>query len=206
LGEKTRTKVLGLGIERVEIRALHGAQRLGLLPGAQEHILQQQDGKRRFMEVVRGLSQAFALCAASDEATAIRDDVAFFQTVRAALSKGSGGSSKSPEEIDAAVRQLVSKAIVASDQIIDVFTAAGLKRPDISILDDRFLAEVRGLKHKNVAAELLARLLKDEIQARSKKNVVQGRLFSEQLRNYWRQAPRSPPIHGRTALRRAYRR
>jgi type I restriction enzyme R subunit len=159
-----------------------GTERLSLLPPAQEHILRQTDGKKRFVQVVVELSRAFALCAASDEATAIRDDIAFFQAVQAALVKRSGASERSPEEIDAAVRQLVAKAIVADDGIIDVFTAAGLKRPDISILDDRFLAEIRGLKHKNVAAELLERLLKDEIRLRSRKNAVQGQLFSEKLK------------------------
>lgn len=160
-----------------------GPQRLALLPAAQEHILLQTDGKKRFVQIVVELSRAFSLCAASDEATAIRDDVAFFQAVQAALSKRTGDGKTSPENIDAAIRQLVSKAIVANDGIIDVFTAAGLKRPDISILDDRFLAEIRGLKHKNVAAELLERLLRDEIKTRSKKNAVQGKLFSEKLKN-----------------------
>ncbi len=128
------------------------------------------------------LSRAFALCAASDEATAIRDDVSFFQALQAALNKQTTQTSKSPEQIDAAVRQLVSKAIVADGQIIDVFTAAGLPRPDISILSDQFLAEVRGLKHRNVAAELLEKLLKDELKVRAKRNVVQAQLFSDKLR------------------------
>ncbi len=159
-----------------------GAQKLSLLPAAQEHILKQKDGKKRFIQVVAEISRAFALCAASDEATDIRDDIAFFQAVQAALSKRSGERQRSPEEVDAAIRQLVAKAIVADEGIIDVFTAAGLKRPDISILDERFLAEIRGLKHKNVAAELLERLLNDEIKLRSKKNAVQGQLFSEKLK------------------------
>lgn len=159
-----------------------GTERLSLLPAAQEHILSQEDGKKRFVQVVVDLSRAFALCAASDEATEIRDDIAFFQAVQAALAKRSAPGGRSPEDIEAAVRQLVAKAIVAEDGIIDVFTAAGLKRPDIGILDDRFLAEIRNLKHKNVAAELLERLLKDEIKLRSKKNVVQGQLFSEKLK------------------------
>ncbi len=104
------------------------------------------------------------------------------QTVQAALSKHSSGGRKSPEDLDAAVRQLVSKAIVADGQIIDVFTAAGLKRPDISILSDQFLAEVRGLKHRNVAAELLEKLLNDEIKVRSRRNLVQSQLFSDKLK------------------------
>jgi len=159
-----------------------GPQRLALIPAAQEHVLEQEDGKKRFVQVVTELSRAFALCAACDEATAIRDDVAFLQTIQAALSKQSFGNRKSPENLDAAIRQLVSKAIVADGQIIDVFTAAGLKRPDISILSDQFLAEVRGLKHRNVAAELLEKLLKDEIRVRSKRNLVQSQLFSDKLK------------------------
>ncbi len=160
----------------------NSGQKLALIPAGQEHVLQQEDGKKRFIQVVMELSRAFALCAASDEATEIRDDVAFFQAVSAALSKQSTNRRKSPEEIDAAVRQLVSKAITTDGQVIDVFTAAGLPKPDISILDDRFLAEVRGLKHKNVAAELLEKLLKDELKVRAKRNLVQSQLFSEKLK------------------------
>jgi type I restriction enzyme R subunit len=158
------------------------AERLSLIPAGQEHILEQEDGKKRFVQVVTELSRAFALCAASDEATAIRDDVSFLQAIAAALNKQSGGSSHSPEQIDAAVRQLVSSAITTDGQVIDVFTAAGLPRPDIGILSDQFLAEVRGLKHKNVAAELLEKLLKDELKVRARRNVVQSQLFSEKLR------------------------
>ena len=157
------------------------AQRLALIPAGQEHVLEQEDGKARFLKVVTELSRAFALCAATDEAEELRDDIAFFQAIRAALAKPTG-ERRSPEYLDHAVRQLVSKAIMADDGIIDVFTAAGLKKPDISILSDQFLAEVRGLKHKNVAAELLAKLLKDEIKTRSPRNLVQGRQFSEMLK------------------------
>ena len=128
------------------------------------------------------LSRAFALCAASDEATEIRDDISYFQTLQAALSKQTNRNTKTPEQMDAAIRQLVSKAITTEGQVIDVFTAAGLPRPDISILSDQFLAEVRGLKHKNVAAELLEKLLKDELRLRSKHNLVQSQLFSEKLK------------------------
>lgn len=158
------------------------SEKIKLIPGAQEHILEQEDGKKRFVQVVTELSRAFALSAASDEATAIRDDVAFFQTVQAALNKQAGKSGKNPEQLDAAVRQLVSKAITTEGQVIDVFTAAGLPRPDIGILSDKFLAEVRGLKHKNVAAELLEKLLKDEIKVRSKRNFVQAKQFSDKLK------------------------
>jgi type I restriction enzyme R subunit len=157
-------------------------ERLALIPAGQEHILEQEDGKKRWVQVVTEVSRAFALCAASDEATEIRDDVSFFQALQAALNKQSGKNHKTPEQIDAAIRQLVSKAITTEGQVIDVFTAAGLPKPDISILSDQFLAEVRGLKHKNVAAELLEKLLKDELKVRSKRNVVQSQIFSEKLK------------------------
>jgi type I restriction enzyme, R subunit len=158
------------------------AERLALLPAGQEHILAQEDGKQRCVQVVMELSSAFALSAASDEAVKIRDDVSYFQALQAALNKRSGTSGKSPEQIDAAIRQLVSSAITTDGQVIDVFTAAGLPKPDISILSDQFLSEVRGLKYKNVAAELLEKLLKDELKVRSKRNLVQSQVFSEKLK------------------------
>ena len=158
------------------------AQRLQLLPAAQEHILQQDNGKPRWLQVVAELSRAFALSAGSDEATAIRDDVSFFQALQAALAKQTSSTSKTPEQINAAIRQLVSKAITTDGEVIDVFTAAGLPKPDISILSDEFLADVRGLQHKNVAAELLRKLLNDELRVRSQRNLVQGQVFSEKLK------------------------
>ena len=157
-------------------------ERLALIPAGQEHILEQDDGKRRWVQVIAELSRAFALCAASDAATAIRDDVSFFQTLQAALNKQSSQNRKSPKQIEAAIRQLASKAITTDGQVIDVFTAAGLPKPHISILNDQFLAEVRGLEHKNVAAELLEKLLKDELKVRSKRNLVQAQVFSEKLK------------------------
>lgn len=156
------------------------ADRLRLLPPAQEHILAQKDGKARFLKAVSDLSKAFALAVPHPEAIRIRDDVSFFQAVRAALAKTTTGSGKTPEELDAAIRQLVSKA-VSSDEVVDIFSAAGLKNPDISILSDEFLAEVRDLPHRNLAVELLRKLLNDEIKTRSKKNLVQSRSFAEML-------------------------
>lgn len=158
-----------------------GATKLKLLPPAQEHVLSQEDGKRRFIAVVRDLSRAFALCATSDRANELRGDIAFFQAVQAGLSKGVGSDPRDPADVDAAVRQLVDSAIAPEGGVIDVFEAAGLKRPDISILSDGFLAEVRGLKHKNVAAELLIKLLKGEIKLKSERNIVEGRKFSDML-------------------------
>jgi type I restriction enzyme R subunit len=158
-------------------------KKLALLPPAQEHILQadRAEGKQRFCRVVYDLSRAFALCPAHPEAIRIRDDVAFFQAVRAAFLKAVG-ERKSPEQLDHAIRQLVSRAVTAGEEVIDVFSAAGMKKPDISILSDEFLAEVRDLPHKNLAVELLKKLLSGEIKLRRRRNVVQSRKFSEMLK------------------------
>ena len=140
-------------------------ERVNLLPAAQEHILAQEDGKVRFTAAVTALSQAFALAVPSDESMRIRDDVGFFQAVRSALVKNTPGERRSDEELEHAIRQIISKAVV-SDEVVDIFTAAGLKKPDISILSDEFLAEVRGMPQRNLAVELLQRLLRGEIKAR----------------------------------------
>jgi type I site-specific deoxyribonuclease, HsdR family len=155
-------------------------ERLSVLPHAQEHILALDDGKRRFLQAVGDLSKAFALAVPSDEALAIRDDVGFFQAVRAVLAKGVEGGPRPDEDLDYAIRQIVSRA-VASDEVIDIFAAAGLKKPDISILSDEFLAEVRGMPQRNLAVELLQKLLKGEIRLRSRRNVVQARSFADLL-------------------------
>ena len=155
-------------------------ERLSLLPSAQEHVLKQEDGKARLLHAVTELSQAFALAVPHQDALRIRDDVGFFQAVRAVLAKGVAGEHKSDEELDHAIRQIVSKAMV-SDEVVDIFAAAGLKKPDISILSDRFLAEIRGMPQRNLAVELLQKLLKGEIRSRSKRNVVQARSFADLL-------------------------
>ena len=156
------------------------AERLGLLPAAQEHVLAQENGKERCLSAVRELSQAFALAVPHPEAIRIRDDVAFFQAVRAALSKRVSSGGKTEEELDHAVRQIVSRA-VASDGVLDIFAAAGLKKPDVSILSEEFLAEVRGMRRRNLAVELLQKLLRGELATRRRKNVVQARSFAELL-------------------------
>ena len=156
------------------------AGHLGLLPPAQEYILAQEDGKNRLLDTVRDLSQAFALAVPHDEALRIRDDVAFMQAVRASLAKRAPGEAKTAEELDLAVRQIVSRA-VASEGVVDIFAAAGLQKPDMSILSDEFLAEVRGMPQRNLAVELLRKLLSGEIHTRRLKNVVQARSFAEML-------------------------
>jgi type I restriction enzyme, R subunit len=154
--------------------------RLSLLPAAQEHILAQEDGKARLLRAVTELSQAFALAVPDEEALRIRDDVGFFQAVRAVLAKTTPGDRKTDEELDLAIRQIISKAVV-SDDVVDIFAAAGLKKPDISILSDEFLADIRGMPQRNLAVELLQKLLKGEIRVRGKRNVVQARSFAELL-------------------------
>ena len=156
------------------------AERLTLLPAAQEHILAQENGKERFVQSVRELSQAFALAVPHDEAIRIRDDVAFFQAVQSVLAKRAPAEARPEEDLDHAVRQIISRA-VASEGVIDIFAAAGLEKPDISILSDEFLAEVRGMPQRNLAVELLQKLLKGELSARRRKNIVQARSFAEML-------------------------
>jgi type I restriction enzyme R subunit len=155
-------------------------QRVSLLPRAQEHILQQQDGKARLMQAVHDLTRAFALAVPHDSALRIQDDVGFFQAVRAVLAKAGTGERKTDEELDHAVRQIVSRAIT-TEGVVDIFTAAGLARPDISILSEEFLAEVRSMPLKNVAFDLLRKLLDGEIRLRRRRNVVQARSFAAML-------------------------
>ena len=155
-------------------------ERLNLLPAAQEHVLAQEDGKERCLKAVRELSQAFALAVPHEEALRIRDDVGFLQAVRAALSKRAATEARPEEELDLAVRQIISRA-VASEGVIDIFAAAGLDKPDISVLSDEFLIEVRAMPQRNLAVELLQKLLRGELSIRRRKNIVQARSFAEML-------------------------
>ncbi len=155
-------------------------QRLGLLPSALEPVLAHQDGKNRCLRSVRELSQAFALAVPHPETLRIRDDTAFFQAVRSVLIKRAPGEVRSDEELDYAVRQLISRA-VAPEGVMDIFAAAGLDKPDISVLSDKFLAEIRGMPQPNLAVELLQKLLRGEVATRRRKNVVQARSFTEML-------------------------
>ena len=151
-----------------------------LLPSAQEHILAQENGKDRCLLAVRELSQAFALAVPHEETFRIRDDVGFFQQVRAALSKRSEAEARPEEDLDLAVRQIISRA-VTSQGVIDIFTAAGLDKPDISVLSEEFLAEVQGMPQRNLAVELLQKLLRGEVAIRRRSNMVQARSFAEML-------------------------
>ena len=179
-GRSTRSAAVS---SRASIGLLgHGGprERLSLLPAAQEHVLALDDGKQRLADAVAALSKAFALAVPHEEALAIQDDVGFFQAVKAVLMKGAAVDRRSPEEIDHAIRQIVSRA-VSSEEVIDIFAAAGLKKPDISILSDEFLAEVRAMPQRNLAVEMLQKLLKGEIKTKFRRNVVQARSFAEML-------------------------
>jgi len=156
------------------------AAQLSVLPSAQEHILKQADGKARLVKAVIDLSKAFALSVPHEETIRIRDDVAFFQAVKAALVKSEPTGGKTEYEMNLAIQQIVSRAI-APGEMIDIFAAAGLKKPDISILSDEFLAEVRNMPQKNLAVELLRKLLNNEIKTRAKRHLVQARSFFEML-------------------------
>jgi len=161
-------------------RSTKATEKVTVLPGAQEHVLAQEKGKDRFIEGVVALSKAFALAVPHPDALAIQDDVAFFQTVRGALAKRAERGQRREEDLDHAIRQIVSKAI-SSDEVVDIFQAAGLEKPDISILSDEFLAEVRDMPHRNLAVELLRKLLSGEIKTRSRRHLMQARSFGDLL-------------------------
>ena len=156
-------------------------EKLSIILQAEEHILGLQEGKDRFVREVTLLSQAFALSIPDEHAMQIKDDVAFFQAVKARLVKFEGtGTGKSDREIETAIKQIVDEALT-SDKVIDIFDAAGIKKPDISILSDEFLLEVKDMKHQNLAFELLKRILNDEIKSRAKTNLVKSQALLQML-------------------------
>lgn len=159
------------------------AQKLSMILAAEEHILGLEDGRKRYINEVIALSLAFAIAVPHEQAMDARDEVGFFQAVKARLAKfDSTGAGRSNEEIETTIRQVIDKALV-SEQVIDIFDAAGIKKPDISVLSEEFLAELKGHVHKNVAMEVLKKLLSDELKARAKKNLVQSKSLMEMLEN-----------------------
>jgi len=159
------------------------SKKLSMILAAEEHILGLEDGKKRYIDEVTALSKAYAIAIPHDQAIDAKDEVSFYQAVKARLAKFDGtGSGKTDEEIETTIRQVIDKALV-SEQVIDVFDAAGIKKPDISILSEEFLMELKGMEHKNVALEVLKKLLNDEIKSRAKKNLVKSRTFLEMLEN-----------------------
>lgn len=194
-----QSEAIALMREKLEIVAqiLHGypydeyfgadtRRKMMMLVETQDFILGIEDGKERFCKEVNALSKAFALAVPSAEAMEAKDEVAFFQAVKARLAKfdeaGGGNGGKSSAEIESAVRQLIDKAVV-SEGVVDVFDAAGIQKPDVSILSDEFMDEVRGMEQKNLAVELLRKLLNDEIKSRTKRNAMQSKKLSEMLAN-----------------------
>ena len=165
------------GFDYVQFRT----KALSMLAGAANHILGMEDGKKRFADQVLSASKAFALCCTLDDALTYRDELAFFQAIKSALTKHETQDSKLTDEAkEHALRQIISGALV-SDEVIDIFGAAGLSKPNIGVLSDEFLDDVRRMKHRNLAVELLERLLKDDIKAKFSTNVVQSAKFSELL-------------------------
>jgi type I restriction enzyme R subunit len=187
-------QAVALMLEKIEVIAAmyHGfpyeeyfvadtARKLSLILAAEEHILGLEDGRKRYINEVAAMSQAFAIAVPHEQALDAKDEVGFFQAVKARLVKFDvDAEGRSNEEIETTIRQVIDRALV-SEQVIDVFDAAGLKKPDISILSDEFLAELKGYQHKNVALEVLKKLLADELRARARTNLVQSRSLMEML-------------------------
>lgn len=159
------------------------AQKLSIILAAEDHILGLEDGKKRYTREVAALSKAFAIAIPHEQALDVKDEVSFFQAVKARLVKfDRRGPGKSDQDIETAIRQVIDQALI-SEQVIDVFDAAGIKKPDISILSEEFLMELKGMAHKNIAMEVLKKLLNDEIKTRLKTNLVKGKSLMEMLEN-----------------------
>jgi type I restriction enzyme R subunit len=190
----TQEQAVQLMLEKLEIvsQLFHGfpyeayfesdtGRKLSIILGAEEHILSQENGKKRLVDEVTALSQAFSIAIPHDQAMDVKDEVAFFQAVKARLVKFDGtGSGRTDEEIETTIRQVIDKALV-TEKVIDIFDAAGIKKPDISILSEDFLMEVKNMEHKNIALEVLKKLLNDEIKGRTKKNLIQSKTLMEML-------------------------
>lgn len=189
-------KAVALMLEKLEVvsQLYHGfayedyfeadtRKKLSLILEAEEHILGLEDGKKRYIDEVTALSSAFAIAVPHDEAMDVKDEVSFFQAVKARLVKfESTGGGRTDEELETTIRQVIDKALI-TEQVIDIFDASGIKKPDISVLSEEFLLEVKGMKHKNIALEVLKKLLNDEIKTRMKTNLVQSKSLMEMLEN-----------------------
>jgi type I restriction enzyme R subunit len=157
------------------------ARKLSMILEAEDHILGLDHGKSRYIKEVTALGQAFAIAVPHDQAMDVKDEVSFFQAVKARLSKFDvTGQGRSDEEIETTIRQVIDKALV-SETVIDVYDAAGIKKPDISVLSEEFMLELKDMKHKNVSIEVLKKILNDEIRTRSRTNIVKSRSLKEML-------------------------
>jgi len=169
------------GFEYEEYFQADTGRKLSMILSAEEHILGLESGRKRFVDEVTALSRAFSIALPHDQAMDVKDEVGFFQAVKSRLVKfDRDGTGRTDEELETTVRQVIDQALI-SEKVIDVFDAAGIKKPDISILSEDFLLEVRNMEHKNIALEVLKKLLNDEIRSRTKKNLVQGRTLMEML-------------------------
>ncbi len=187
---------MGIMLEKLEVvsQMFHGfayeeyfeaetGRKLSLILSAEDHILGLENGRKRYIDEITALSQAFSIAIPHEQAMDVKDEVAFFQAVKARLVKFDGtGSGKTDEEVETAIRQVIDRALV-TEKVIDVFDAAGIKKPDISILSEDFLLEVKNMEHRNIALEVLKKLLNDEIKSRTKKNLIQSKTLMEMLEN-----------------------
>ncbi len=168
------------GFDYRKFFTLKASDRISFVPQAMEHILKEQGKKERFAREVTGLLKAFSLAVPDEKAMKIKEDVGLFQAIKSAITKTTETKKESEEKFDTAIKQILSKAVI-SDRIIDIFEAAGIQKPELSILSEGFLAEVKEMPQKNLAFEALKKLLNDEIRFISKKNIVQGKSFMELL-------------------------
>ena len=189
-------KAVQLMLEKLEVvsQMFHGfayeeyfgadtGKKLSLILAAEEHILGLENGKKRYINQVTALSRAFSIAIPHEQAMDVKDEVSFFQAVKSRLAKFAGtGFGKTDEEVETAIRQVIDKALV-TEKVVDVFDAAGINKPDISILSEEFLLEVKNMEHKNIALEVLKKLLNDEIKTRTKKNLIQSKSLMEMLEN-----------------------
>lgn len=157
--------------------------KLNIILAAEEHVLSLENGKKRFIDEVTALSRAFAIAIPHPQALDVKEEVSFFQAVKARLSKfDTTGSGRTDDELETTIRQVIDRALV-SEQVIDLFDAAGIKKPDISILSEEFLLEVKNMEHKNIALEVLRKLLNDEIKSRTRRNLVQSKSLMDLLQD-----------------------
>jgi type I restriction enzyme R subunit len=189
-------KAVQLVLEKLEVvsEMFHGfayeeyfdadtGKKLSIILSAEEHILGLEDGKKRFIDEVTALSKALSIAIPHEKALDAKDEIAFFQAVKSRLVKfDTTGTGRTDEEIETVIRQVIDKALV-TEKVIDVFDAAGINKPDISILSEEFLLEVKNMEHKNIALEILRKLLNDEIRSRLRKNLIQGSSLMELLEN-----------------------
>jgi type I restriction enzyme R subunit len=174
------TKDMFHGFNYRKFFELKPSDRISFVPQAMEHILKEQGKKERFAREVTGLLKAFSLAVPNEKAMKIKEEVGLFQAIKSAITKTTETRGESEEKFDLAIKQILSKAVI-SDRIIDIFEAAGIQKPELSILSEGFLAEVKEMPQKNLAFEALKKLLNDEIRFISRKNLVQGKSFMDML-------------------------